>query len=505
MPEIRHPEWYDSHDDSRFPFVDTATLTNTAGDTLFPETFLDAALYPLGAGSRLYLSQITVSSRRITLVFGDELNPLRASTSFDPEDPPSTLAVVDTAGRPAGILVSEPLRLAVFRSWSLGTHEFLLADTELAASVCIPTPESGVRGLQLDDGQVLTGDVWLVGDDGIVLTCETGTPQLRCEQPADPQFVIRVHAVGDPLFRRRLCPAPDYFQAPQFLQQLCFVSPGRSSRPGTPSQTSGAADIFLLTDTTGSMAGYIDTVKIIFPEVVNTVLARFPSSEFYWGAADYRDFEDGGLYVQGVHPGPGLTPNPTAIYNRILAWLAQGGGDSPEQNLAALQYLAENWEALGGRSDAPRAIIWAGDVPGWEAGSKGYPYPTLQATLEALTAANILLFGVNLGSAGSGIDAIGPGASAGLRQASTLIGSTGGSLTNDVSIASTSAIAALLIDAITQTEGGVPGTPALPAQRFCCGPGDYGDIKISVGSQDAADTILRVRPAPAGLIIETVG
>lgn len=507
MPvQIRHPEWRDSHDDSRFPFADTATLTNVAGDQLFPEIFLDAALYPIGGQSRSYLSQVQVTSRRITLVIGDAAQPVRASASFDPEDPPSELAVTDTAGRPAGILVSEPLRLATFRSWSVGTHEFAIGDTEFAAGVCFPTPESGVRGIELDDGSVLTNDVWLVGDDGIVLTCETAPTQEGCAAPSAEQHTIRVHAVGDPLFRRRLCPSPDYFQAPQFLRELCFVSPGRQGQVGSAPSETGAADIFFLTDSSGSMSDFLSRVQAIFPQVINTVLARFPNSTFRWGAADYRDFGDGGTYdTLGVNIGALLHEDPNKAYTAVQNWRASGGGNIPEQNLVALQYLAEHWEALGGRTGVPRAIIWSGDAVGWEQGTQPGAYVSLSSTIAALQGANLLVYGVNLLPSRQGIDDICPGPSSGLQQASTIIAATGGALTNDVLDASAAVVAELLIEAISRTEGGTPGEEPLPAQRFCCGPGDYGDIKITVGSQDAEDTILRVRPTPAGLIIEAVG
>ena len=42
-------------------------------------------------------------------------------------------------------------------------------------------------------------------------------------------------------------------------------------------------------------------------------------------------------------------------------------------------------------------------------------------------------------------------------------------------------------------------------KSFVCGPDEYGDFKIGVGSQDAEDTILRVRTTREGLIIEAVG
>ena len=42
-------------------------------------------------------------------------------------------------------------------------------------------------------------------------------------------------------------------------------------------------------------------------------------------------------------------------------------------------------------------------------------------------------------------------------------------------------------------------------ETIVCGPDETGDFKFTVGSQDAADTILRVRAVDDGIIIEAVG
>lgn len=209
MPQaIRHPEWRRYHETTKYPFADEATLTNASGLFIPEGLFLDATLYPIGGLPALYLSRVVVTNEVATIVIGDQNNEILARAAVNIIEPPANVVLSDSLGRPAGVLVSEPRRLATLQSWPLGTHEFSLDSTEFVARVCIPTPEVGVRGILLDDGSFFTGDVWIVGDDGVVVSSE---------QVGEEQH-IRVDVVGDPLFRRRLCAA--VFHTPNFLKTV---------------------------------------------------------------------------------------------------------------------------------------------------------------------------------------------------------------------------------------------------------------------------------------------
>ena len=84
----------------------------------------------------------------------------------------------------------------------------------------MPTPEIGVRGLVLEDGTVVSGEVWLVGENGIILTSETHDTKQTCAADAVTQNVIRVDAVGDPLFLRKLCDPDELFTTPKFVKTI---------------------------------------------------------------------------------------------------------------------------------------------------------------------------------------------------------------------------------------------------------------------------------------------
>ncbi len=220
MPEpFYYPEWRAEQRRTKYPFADTATLTNGAGAFVADDAILDISLYPIGGRERMFLSRVLVEAAEITLYFGDAGDKLRCSGTFSLTDPPTVVALTDGFGRPAGLLVSESALLAQFQALGLGTHDFSVTATELCAVCVLPTPEPGVRGFLLDDGTIVAGDAWLVGGDGVVLTRTLAATEDDCGNRVVSQ-VLLVDIVGDPLFRQRLCDPTTVFAAPRLLKQL---------------------------------------------------------------------------------------------------------------------------------------------------------------------------------------------------------------------------------------------------------------------------------------------
>jgi len=222
---ILFPEWRKQNDTTKYPFSGAATLINAANRVITEGTFLDAALYPIGNAVGLHLTKVVVGFQRVTVFVGTLASPEMASGSFDLVSPADQVSLLDAYGRPAGVLVSEGRRLGLFQSWGVGTHEFLPQDTEFCASCVFPTPEIGVRGIRLETGELFVGDVWLVGDDGVVFSEETVTVPIAGTCQTRDVRQIRMDVVGDPLFRRRLCQPNNLFQTPKFVKELRVVGP----------------------------------------------------------------------------------------------------------------------------------------------------------------------------------------------------------------------------------------------------------------------------------------
>lgn len=218
MPErILFPEFRDQYADTLYPFMDGASLTAQAtGQSIDRDLFIDASLYPIGStGGFIYVSNINIQPRAVRISFADRTRREKASVTFDPLFAPDLLRVHDEWDRPAGVIVSESLKLARFSSWEPGDHTFQPAATQFVPSALIPTPEVGVRGILTAKDELFTGDLLIVGENGVVV-----------RQELDPE-VIRVDIVGDPLFRRRLCTPIDLFTTPRFIKTINGCAPDK--------------------------------------------------------------------------------------------------------------------------------------------------------------------------------------------------------------------------------------------------------------------------------------
>lgn len=213
---ILFPDFRDEQADSRYPFVDTATLRATDGvTTISRDTFIDASLYVIGGRNHVHISTVIVTPQKITLRIGDEDTDNLAETSFVPnpiQTPDNdTLTLTDTRGRPAGALIANADKLVLFSGWDIGTYTFTQAATEFVASVCIPANEPGVRGALTAADDLITGDLWLIGDGGVVF---------RYEGEQNGYQIIRVDVVGVPLFSRFLCIPFERFTPKNFVKTI---------------------------------------------------------------------------------------------------------------------------------------------------------------------------------------------------------------------------------------------------------------------------------------------
>lgn len=185
MNELIHTTWRDNAQQVRYPFIDSATLVGTGGRALPQDLLIDASVAPLGGEARLYLNRVTVTGPSMTFAVAGPVVGELASATVDLNTTVERLALIDVFGRPAGVLVVDlsllPTALAALGE---GTTTFEVEASEFCASVAVPMPSLGVLGVVTDDGGLLTGDVVLVGEDGVVLSVEDGA--------------LRVDVLGDP-------------------------------------------------------------------------------------------------------------------------------------------------------------------------------------------------------------------------------------------------------------------------------------------------------------------
>ena len=187
---ILHESWREKNLDRNYPFLDSAMLTN--GVDFLPDNFLlDARLYPINGLGQAFLASVERNADTTTFRFSDGSAGEFGTAVMTGSTIPDLIHVTDTYGRSAGVLVPGPGLLEVF-NWSNGSHTFeTLLQTGFAARTQASLPDPGVNGLLLPDDNVVSGNVWLVGEKGVQLSVENGT--------------VRVDIIGEPLVLVREC------------------------------------------------------------------------------------------------------------------------------------------------------------------------------------------------------------------------------------------------------------------------------------------------------------
>ncbi len=118
------------------------------------------------------------------------------------------------------------------------------------------------------------------------------------------------------------------------------------------SATSDQADVFLLFDDTGSFSGVAPTVIALFPEIVSSLLTRFPDVSFAFGVGRFEDYGGAGrgFSNESTSGRPFIlnqpivssdTPDFDTLLSTALGNSAPGyGGDAPETAVEALWQIA---------------------------------------------------------------------------------------------------------------------------------------------------------------------
>ena len=117
-------------------------------------------------------------------------------------------------------------------------------------------------------------------------------------------------------------------------------------------------ELVFVIDTTGSMGGLIDGAKQKVWSIVNEVMKAPSKPVVRMGLVAYRDHGD--AYVTQVTP---ITRDLDSIYNTLMAYKADGGGDGPED---VRQALADGVHKAGWSPRSPniaQILFLVGDAP----------------------------------------------------------------------------------------------------------------------------------------------
>jgi len=146
--------------------------------------------------------------------------------------------------------------------------------------------------------------------------------------------------------------------------------------------------VFVL-DTTGSMGGLIDAAKQKIWAIANTMATAKPAPDIRMGLVGYRDRGD--AYVTTRTP---LTTDLDAVYRDLMAYQANGGGDTPE---SVNQALHEAVTRMDWSKDPRtyRVIFLVGDCPPHMDYANDVKYPQ---TCETAARAGIVINTIQCGT-----------------------------------------------------------------------------------------------------------
>jgi uncharacterized protein YegL len=106
-----------------------------------------------------------------------------------------------------------------------------------------------------------------------------------------------------------------------------------------PARDTPRIEVVFVLDTTGSMGGLIEGAKAKIWAIANTIATAKPTPEVSMGLVGYRDRSDDYITTRTA-----LTTDLDAIYSDLMAYTAQGGGDTPESVNQALNEAVESFQ-----------------------------------------------------------------------------------------------------------------------------------------------------------------
>lgn len=139
-----------------------------------------------------------------------------------------------------------------------------------------------------------------------------------------------------------------------------FLSPFAAQAETPADLQKPKVDVVFVLDTTGSMSGLIDGAKRKIWAIANTISDQNPEAEIRMGLVAYRDIGD--EYVTRSFE---LTTDIQGLYGNLLAFDADGGGDTLESVNEALDVavLKQGWTTVDVKTKTNRIIFLVGDAP----------------------------------------------------------------------------------------------------------------------------------------------
>jgi hypothetical protein len=269
-------------------------------------------------------------------------------------------------------------------------------------------------------------------------------------------------------------------QGDTLTEKIVVTVPANASVP--------KADVYFLTDSTGSMTDAIGAVKSGSANILAALNGL--GLDLAFGVGNYKDFPSDPYAFDHQLSLTQVVPD---VQTAINAWNAQGGSDLPEGQLFALDELAvPPGGSIGWRAGAKRIIVWFGDAPGHDPVCAAISGKSLAITEGSVTTklVNEQITVLAISTASPGLDADptsgavdyltdcgAPGGTPG--QGTKIATATGGQF---VTVIDPTQIVQTIIDLVTAAVGSinnlnlVPSGATAPFVTSITPPGGYGPL-----------------------------
>ena len=178
--KISGQTWQDSLRGLSYPFAVPGPIRAEDGTVLDPGVVTDLALFVSASTEAVLLYTVTVAQGvSATFSFADVTGTVLGTATVTPADTEQVGIVAD--GVNTGFLAFDVAAMRGVLNWTTGTYVFRVA---VVPHVLVFSDPAWRRGIVVPSGEVLTGEVWLVGADGIQLAATVDG--------------FTVHAYGDP-------------------------------------------------------------------------------------------------------------------------------------------------------------------------------------------------------------------------------------------------------------------------------------------------------------------
>lgn len=183
-------EWPYERENDPHPFSSWVNLSDVSGEFILkPYHIVDAMLWPASTG-RVWLSHIIVSGQSVEVRISDSTGVL-CSAIVALSSHVDVVDLLDSFGRVVGFLELGQATIASWADHPVGEYRFRFGATEFSASSIAPRPDSSPVSFLADDGNVVSGPVYLMGGEGVSLGVQDNS--------------ITVNVVGDAYYRRDTC------------------------------------------------------------------------------------------------------------------------------------------------------------------------------------------------------------------------------------------------------------------------------------------------------------